>query len=48
MDTQPPLAHFLPQAWHHVERYGLMYPNLAHVHAIVVNLEKSTLVGFTP
>lgn len=42
-----PLAHFLPQAWYHMERYGLMYPDLAQVHVIVVNLEKSTLVGFT-
>lgn len=34
------LTHFLAQVWHHMERYGGMYPDdVAQVHAIVANLE---------
>lgn len=37
------LAYILAQAWHHMERYGMMYPDdVAWVHVIAVDLEEST------
>lgn len=34
------LAHFLAQAWHYMELYGVIYPDtMTRVHVIVVNLE---------